>query len=132
MFKVNDGVPFGEKTYKGRDEDGVYEVEGLYTRNGKAISYKLGYPVFVTENDYDFDIEAYESYKNADDPKAEEDNQPLSGCFVQISNALSSSTSIVMVPQTLSGFDSARSSLSSKTKTKPLMTIWHRCLHRVM
>ena len=101
VFKVNDGVPFGEKTYKGRDEDGVYEVEGLYTRNGKAISYKLGYPVFVTENDYEFDIEAYESYKNADDPKAEEDNQPLSGCYVQISNALSSSTSIVMVPQTL-------------------------------
>ena len=101
VFKVNDGEPFGEKKYKGRDEDGVYEVDGLYTKNGNTISYKLGYPVFVTENDYDFEIEAYESYINADDPKAEEDNQPLSGCFVQISNALSSSTSMVMVPQTL-------------------------------
>ena len=47
VFKVNDGEPFGEKTYKGRDEDGVYEVEGLYTKNGKAISYKLGYPVNI-------------------------------------------------------------------------------------
>ena len=103
VFTVNEGLAFGEKTYKGRDDDGDYTLDNLYTKNGSAISYKLGYPVFVTGNDYEFEIEAYENYKNADNPQAAADKQPLSGCFVQINNALSSTQSMVMVPQTVEG-----------------------------
>jgi len=100
VFKVNEGVPFGAKTYTGNDEDGKYVIDNLYTKDGNSFSYKLGYPVFVTGNEYEFDIEAYETYKNADDPKATEERQPLQKCFVQIANALSSSQSLVSKTQT--------------------------------
>ena len=100
VFKVNEGVPFGAKTYTGNDEDGKYVIDNLYTKDGNSFSYKLGYPVFVTGNEYEFDIEAYETYKNADDPKATEERQPLQKCFVQIANALSSSQSLVTKTQT--------------------------------
>ena len=100
VFKVNEGMSFGEKTYTGNDEDGQYMIDNLYTKDGNSFSYKLGYPVFVTGNEYEFNIEAYETYKNADDPKATEDRQPLQKCFVQIANALSSTQSLVAMKQT--------------------------------
>ena len=100
VFKVNEGAPFGENTYLGCDEDGKYTIEELYSKNGNSYSYKLGYPVFKSGNEYEWNIEAYESYKNADDPKAEEDKQPLEKCYVQIANALSSTQSIVAKTQT--------------------------------
>ena len=102
VFKVNEGVAFGEKTYTGKDEDGQYMIDNLYTKNGDTYRYKLGYPIFVSGNEYEFDIEAYETYRNADDPKAEEDKQPLKDCFVQIANALSSTQSLVAKRQTAS------------------------------
>ena len=100
VFKVNEGMSFGEKTYTGNDEDGQYMIDNLYTKDGNSFSYKLGYPVFVTGNEYEFNIEAYETYKNADDPKVTEDRQPLQKCFVQIANALSSTQSLVAMKQT--------------------------------
>lgn len=100
VFKVNEGMAFGSKSYTGSDEDGKYTIDKLYTQDGDNYSYKLGYPVFISGYEYEFAIEAYESYKNADNPKAEEDRQPLKGCFVQIANALSSSQSLVAKTQT--------------------------------
>ena len=100
VFKVNEDMPFGEKTYTSKDDDGEYTIDNLYTKSGDRYSYKLGYPVFISANDYEFDIEAYETYKNADDAQAEEDRQPLSNCYVQIANALSSSQSIIPKKQT--------------------------------
>ena len=100
VFKVNEGMPFGEKTYTSSDTDGDYTIDDLYTKSGNGYSYKLGYPVFVTANDYEFDIEAYETYKNADDPQAEEDMQPLANCYVLIANALASNQPIVAKTQT--------------------------------
>ena len=100
VFKVNEGKPFGEKSYTSQDDDGDYTIDDLYTKSGNSYSYKLGYPVFVSANDYDFEIEAYETYKNADDSNAKEDIQPMSNCYVLISNALASSQPIVAKTQT--------------------------------
>ena len=100
VFKVNEGMPFGEKSYSSQDDDGDYTIDDLYTKSGNTYSYKLGYPVFVSTNDYEFDIEAYETYKNADNPQALEDMQPLSNCYVMIANALASSQPVVAKTQT--------------------------------
>lgn len=100
VFKVNEGLPFGESEYNGYDEDGEYTIDNLYTQNGNSITYKFGYPIFVSANEYSFDIEAYESFVNADDPDAEEDQQPLSDSYVQISNALTAEQSLIAVEQT--------------------------------
>ncbi len=100
VFKVNEGKPFGIDKYEHADTDGSYTINNIYTANGENITYNYGYPLFETGKQYEFSLEAYENYVNADVASPKADKQVLSGCFVKIANAMSSTQHIVMKRQT--------------------------------
>ena len=69
--------------------------------NQNSVVYNYGYPLFVSQDKYTFNIKAYEQYVNYD-MRSTENNEypmdvvPLSGLPVTISNALSSDQTVYM------------------------------------
>lgn len=91
--KTNDGA-FGIQRYVIREKNDSLVIDDFYSfdGNGKPV-YKYGgtngAAVFVMNNRYTFEMEAYEEYVNADVAPAVTDRVPLAGTVVTISNALS-------------------------------------------
>ncbi len=91
--KTNDGA-FGIQRYVIQEKNDSLVIDDFYSfdGNGKPV-YKYGgtngAAVFVMNNRYTFEIEAYEEYENADVAPAVTDRVPLAGTVVTINNALS-------------------------------------------
>ncbi len=85
----NDGA-FGLKSLTLADGADSLQVS-MYDVDGEGnVTYKYGGPVFESENQYTFDIEAYEQYENADDVNnVQHSKVPLQGLTVTVANALS-------------------------------------------
>ena len=87
------------------DELGDFPVEVrkriIGSSNQNSVVYNYGYPLFVSQDKYTFNIKAYEQYVNYD-MRSTENNEypmdvvPLSGLPVTISNALSSDQTVYM------------------------------------
>ncbi len=94
---INDSA-FGIKEYEFEDENGKVTVSDIYSIvNGKPV-YKYGgtngAAVFVMNDLYTFNIEAFEEYQNADGTTPVTDHVPLADIVVTINNALSNDQAI--------------------------------------
>lgn len=99
-FKVTerghgDGA-FGLTSYSSKDIEGEFTIDSLYTiKADSTIDYKYGGAIFVSEDKYTFDIEAFEEYLNKDEGANNNPYKvPLANTEVVISNALSSEQSV--------------------------------------
>ena len=94
---INDGA-FGIKKYEFEDEAGKVTVSDIYSIVNGVPVYKYGgtngAAVFVMNDRYTFDIEAFEEYENADVTPSVTDHVPLAGIVVTINNALSNDQAI--------------------------------------
>lgn len=82
---------FGIDEYTIKDEFGELKLNDIHhmdTVTGDLV-YTYGYPLFIKDDSYTFDIEGYEKYVNRDGEEDVVDLVPLSGIEVTIDNALS-------------------------------------------
>ena len=89
----NDGA-FGIKSYEMEDAVGKLTVNDIYEIVNNSPVYKYGGAVFVMNDRYTFNIEAYEEYENSDNTPAVIDYVPLSDIVVTINNALSNEQAV--------------------------------------
>lgn len=99
-FKVTerghtDGA-FGLKTYSSKDVEGDFTIDDIYTiLPDSTVKYNYGGAIYISEDKYTFDIEAFEEYLNKDDgANIKSSTVPLANTDVVISNALSSEQSV--------------------------------------
>lgn len=91
---------FGISSYKIEDEQGTINIEDIYSIvDGKPV-YKYGGAIFEMNENYTFNIEAYEEYVNSDSDTPITFNVPLQGLVVTVDNALSSDQGVY--PQDIS------------------------------
>ena len=90
---VNDGA-FGIKSYEMEDAVGKLTVNDIYSIVNGSPVYKYGGAVFVMNDRYTFNIEAYEEYENVDVTPRVTDHVPLANIVVTINNALSNEQAI--------------------------------------
>ncbi len=84
----NDGA-FGLKSYEIEDDNGKLTISDIYSISDNKPVYKYGGAIFEMNEQYTFNIEGYEEYKNRDGGQEVTDHVPLSGIVVTIDNALS-------------------------------------------
>lgn len=83
---------FGDKFYIYSKIDGSSDTIPLYTiKNGK-LKYTLNKPVFTKQNIYSWKVYAYEKYANYDNTDTVYDNVPLTDKYIDVNNALASTT----------------------------------------
>lgn len=97
ITEINDGA-FGIRNYRFKDDNGEVIINDIYSIvNGKPV-YKYGgtegAALFVMNDRYSFDIEAYEEYENRDAATVVKDHVPLSGVIVTINNELSNEQAV--------------------------------------
>lgn len=91
---------FGISSYKIEDEQGTIDIDDIYSIvDGKPV-YKYGGAIFEMNENYTFNIEAYEEYVNSDSDTPITFNVPLQGLVVTVDNALSSDQGVY--PQDIS------------------------------
>ncbi|MCF0183149.1 MAG: hypothetical protein HUK01_02285, partial [Bacteroidaceae bacterium] len=91
MFSVKDknAQPgaFGIKEYTVSDQYGKATIDDIYTVDGNGkVTYRHDAPLFVMCDPYDFVLEGYEEYTNADNGTVSK--EPLAGVVVTIANNL--------------------------------------------
>ena len=91
---------FGISSYKIEDEQGTIDIDDIYSIVDGEPVYKYGGAIFEMNENYTFNIEAYEEYVNSDSDTPITFNVPLQGLVVTVDNALSSDQGVY--PQDIS------------------------------
>ena len=95
----NDGS-FGDRTYIYSDKVTPETEIPLYSvGEDKKVNYAFGYPMFKQQNKYIFNVRAYETYVNQDDPSNPIICEvPLQGTEVTFSNQMGTGQQVVIDP----------------------------------
>ncbi len=87
---------YGEKEYVYTDLVGTDTISLFSTDDADDVTYAHGGPVFIQQNKYNFDIEAFELYENKDNAEILEDKVPMKNAVVTIRNQMSVSQSVAI------------------------------------
>ena len=88
---------FGIETYKVTDRRGEFDVT-IINNEGEKPVYNYGAPIFISGDPYTFKLKGYEQYTNKDSEQEITTTVPLKDCVVTISNALSNTQNVVIIP----------------------------------
>ena len=94
---VQDGFEngaFGTAELDITDQRGEFKVN-IVNKQGAPV-YNYGYPVFVQDNPYTFNLKGYEQYTNYDNDTEVTTTVPLKDCIVTIQNALSDGQAVLV------------------------------------
>ena len=88
---------FGIEKYKVSDRRGEFDVT-IVNNEGEKPVYNYGAPIFISGDPYTFKLKGYEQYTNKDSEQEITTTVPLKDCVVTVSNALSNTQSVVIIP----------------------------------
>ncbi|MBQ3634959.1 MAG: hypothetical protein II951_05010 [Bacteroidales bacterium] len=102
---------FGESTFSYKDNDGKLVKKSLYAKkqedgqamvysvpSGETAGYTYGYPLFIQDRDYAFDMYLREVYENVDVTPHKKDYVPLQNVVITIGNEMGAGNAVVLRP----------------------------------